>query len=259
MPAVFEGFRERLTARSASLLLAIEGRLDRLMQAWLLLAGLACAARIATSPMHSPAGMGTLAPYLLLITAPFASMVLGLRWFRDGERLPQPATRLARVGRWSDVSLNEARRHPLFGPGGIMVSLLVGMLLNVPVRAAEYLAAMPALAGPVPAWLMMLHTLMTLDVVLFTSLYTIAFVAALRGVPLFPRLLVAIWAGDLAMQLLTAELVASTPGLPQPVASALGALLDGNVKKVLISVALWLPYLLMSRRVNVTYRHRILV
>jgi hypothetical protein len=29
------------------------------------------------------------------------------------------------------------------------------------------------------------------------------------------------------------------------------------VKKVLISVALWLPYLLMSTRVNVTYRSRI--
>ena len=34
-------------------------------------------------------------------------------------------------------------------------------------------------------------------------------------------------------------------------------LLDGNVKKVLISVALWLPYLLMSKRVNVTFRHRV--
>jgi hypothetical protein len=33
--------------------------------------------------------------------------------------------------------------------------------------------------------------------------------------------------------------------------------LDGNVKKVLISIALWLPYLLMSRRVNVTFRHRV--
>ena len=38
---------------------------------------------------------------------------------------------------------------------------------------------------------------------------------------------------------------------------ALENLLEGNVKKVLISVALWLPYLLMSTRVNVTYRSRI--
>jgi len=45
--------------------------------------------------------------------------------------------------------------------------------------------------------------------------------------------------------------------LPPQVATALHGLLDGNVKKVLISVALWLPYLLMSKRVNVTYRHRV--
>ena len=32
---------------------------------------------------------------------------------------------------------------------------------------------------------------------------------------------------------------------------------EGNVKKVLISVALWLPYLLLSTRVNVTFRHRL--
>ena len=56
---------------------------------------------------------------------------------------------------------------------------------------------------------------------------------------------------------MTAELVAGTPGLPPAVAGALHDLLDGNVKKVLISVALWLPYLLLSRRVNLTYRSRV--
>jgi hypothetical protein len=99
--------------------------------------------------------------------------------------------------------------------------------------------------------------MMTVDVVLMSSLYTIAFVAALRKVPLFPRLLAAIWALDLAMQFLTAELVANTPDLPPAVGTALASLLEGNVKKVLISVALWLPYLLLSKRVNVTYRHRL--
>ena len=148
-------------------------------------------------------------------------------------------------------------RHTLYGTSGIMVSLLVGILLNVPVRAAEYLAAMPALAGPVPQWLATLHMLMTLDVVVLTSLYAIAFVAALRRVPLFPRLLAAIWMIDLAMQMVIANLVAGTEGLPASVAAPLQMLLDGNVKKVLISIGLWLPYLLLSARVNVTYRHRI--
>jgi hypothetical protein len=34
-------------------------------------------------------------------------------------------------------------------------------------------------------------------------------------------------------------------------------MLEGNLKKVLISVAIWLPYLLLSRRVNLTYRLRV--
>jgi len=185
------------------------------------------------------------------------SMGLALTWFRDGHLLPQPTTRLARAGTWRPVSRDEAQRHPLYGSSGIMVSLLVGMLLNVPVRALEYLASLPALAGNVPQWLSTLRFAMTLDVVLLTSLYTIAFVAALRRVPLFPRLLVTVWAIDIMMQLGIARMVAGTQGLPAPVADALHTLLDGNVKKVLISVCLWLPYLLMSKRVNVTFRHRV--
>ena len=97
---------------------------------------------------------------------------------------------------------------------------------------------------------------MSFDVVVFTSLYAIAFVAALRRSPLFPRLLLAIWLCDVAAQLLVAEIVSST-GLPAAVADALHHLLDGNINKVLISMALWLPYLLLSKRVNVTFRHRV--
>ncbi len=35
------------------------------------------------------------------------------------------------------------------------------------------------------------------------------------------------------------------------------ALLTGNLKKTLISMALWLPYLILSTKVNVTFRRRI--
>ena len=254
---MFETMTRKMHARSVALLVSIESGLDRIMLYWLLVAGLAAAARIGISPIPDGLKPGTIAPYLLLILAPFASMVLALRWFSDGDRLPQPAIRIARISNWRSIDRHEAVRHSLYGAGGIMVSLLVGMLLNVPVRAAEYLAAMPPIAGQVPAWLGMLRLMMTLDVVLLSSLYTIAFVAALRRVPLFPRLLVAIWALDLTMQLLTAQMVAGIPGLPADVAGALQPLLDGNVKKVLISMALWLPYLLLSKRVNVTYRHRV--
>jgi hypothetical protein len=115
---------------------------------------------------------------------------------------------------------------------------------------------MPPMPADHPRWLSILHFGMTFDVVVFTSLYMVASVAALRRVPLFPRLLLAIWLGDLVMQLTIAQIV-STTALPVAVAGALQTVLIGNLKKVLISMTLWLPYLLLSTRVNVTYRHRV--
>ena len=254
---MFSQYQTRLRGRAAALLLTLEARLDRIMISWLLLAGLACALRIAFSPLAVPFDVGAVLPYLLLVLTPFASMVLALRWFADSHNQPQPQYRLSRLGRWTNLDRHQASQHALYGVSGLMVSLLIGMLLNVPVRALEYLGAMPAISGPVPAWLSVLRMMMTLDVVLMSSLYAIAFVAALRRVPLFPRLLVAIWGLDIGFQLLTAEMVVRTPGLPNPVAAALHGLLDGNVTKVLISAGLWLPYLLLSTRVNVTFRHRV--
>lgn len=249
--------QQRLNAKSTALLTSIEGGLRPIMTTWFAVALIGCAIRIASSPLQVAPDPSTFMPYLFLVSAPLLSMGMALTWLRAGDELPQPARRLAIAGRWRNVELAEARLHPLYGSNGIMVSLLVGILLNVPARSLEYLAAMPALAGQVPEWLSTLRLMMTLDVVLLSGLYTIAFVAALRRVPLFPRLLVAIWAIDIAMQLGIAQAVAGTKGLPIPVADALHTLLDGNVKKVLISVGLWLPYLLLSKRVNVTFRHRV--
>ena len=255
--ATYLTVQHKLQSKSASLLLSIEGGLPRIMTIWFALAITGCAVRIAASPIQGGPDLSTFMPYILLVGAPLVSMALALFWFREGYRLPQPVYRLAVGGRWRNVSAIEARRHALYGSSGLMVSLLVGMMLNVPVRSLEYLAAMPALAGAVPEWLSTLRFVMTLDVVLLSSLYTIAFVAALRRVPLFPRLLAAIWLVDIVMQLGIARAVAATEGLPMPVADALHMLLDGNVKKVLISVCLWLPYLLLSKRVNVTFRRRV--
>lgn len=254
---VFESMKQKMHARSAAILVTLESRLHRILIGWLLIAGLASALRLAVPPIGGPIDAQGLLPYVLLLIAPFASTLLALRWFADGDRHPQPSTRLAVIGRWKCVRMATARAHPLFGTSGIMVSLLVGMMLNVPFRALEYWAAMPVISAEVPLWLSTLHAAMSFDVVLFSSLYMIAFVAALRRVPLFPRLLAAIWVCDIATQLFIAELVAGTDGLPPTVANALHGMLEGNIKKVLISVALWLPYLLLSRRVNVTYRHRI--
>lgn len=245
-------------ARSAALLSSMETGIDRLLLAWLLIAGLACAARMAAAPVAAGGvSLGSALTYVMVVVAPFAAMALALRWFADGDRQPQPVTRFALVGRWRSVAAREARRHPLYGASGVMVSLLVGMLLNIPLRAAEFLAAVPPIPSGAPQWLATLQIAMTLDVLLFTSLYAVAFVAALKRLPMFPRLLGTIWLGDVAVQLMIGHVVASTAGLPAPVAGALHGLLAGNVAKVLISAALWLPYLLLSTRVNVTYRHRL--
>ena len=255
---MFEQLSRKWSDRSAALLLKIDNRLDRILVWWLILAGFAAATRIAFSPPQlASAGISTWASYMVVIVAPFASTLLALRWFTEGHLQPQPNFRLARFSSWRTVDRATAERHPLYGSSGIMVSLLVGMMLNVPVRTAEYLAAMPPLPEVAPRWLSALHFAMTFDVVLFGSLYMIAFVAALRRAPLFPRLLLAIWVGDLMMQLVIAKVVVGAGPLPPAVSSALQHLLEGNVKKVLISVVLWLPYLLMSKRVNVTFRHRV--
>lgn len=246
-----------LSTRSSAVLLQLQTRLDRLIVGWIFIAGLACTVRIAFSPLKEPMNFEIALPYVLLVCTPVASIIFAIRWFADGDYQQQPQFRLAVTGRWRTVERSEARRHTFYGAGGIMVSLLVGMLLNVPIRALEYLGAMPAVSGTLPPWLSVLHAVMTFDVVLMTSLYSVAFVAALRHVPLFPRLLVAIWGLDIAMQLITAQLVAGTEGLPPAVAAALQSLLDGNMKKALISIALWLPYLLLSKRVNVTFRSRV--
>ena len=252
---LFNTVSARLHARSTVLLGSLENRLSHILIGWMLLAALASAARIAVSPL-AQLDTTVLTPYLLLVLAPAASFVLALRWFADGHLLPQPERRLALVGRWQALPAAEAMRHPLYGTSGIMVSLLIGMLLNVPVRAAEYLTAIPAIAGGAPEWLATLHFMMTADVVLMSSLYVVAFVAALRRVPLFPRLLLLIWLTDIVMQLVIARAVVATD-IPADVASALHTLLEGNMKKTMISVGLWLPYLLLSKRANVTYRHRV--
>lgn len=255
---MFEFVSERLRRRSAVLLGCLEDDMDRMLKAWLFFALLACSARVAAGPVGiEHTGAPSFIAYLLLTLAPVVSTLLALRWFDGADDRPPLSSRLALVGRWRGVSRDEALAHPLYGTSGIMVSLLVGMLLNVPVRAAEFLAAMPPIPTTAPHWASVLQGAMTFDVVLFASLYPIAFVAALKRSPIFPRLLAAIWIGDIAMQLGIAYVVSASATLPADVASALQTLLTGNVKKVLISVCLWMPYLLLSTRVNVTYRQRV--
>jgi len=249
-----------LTARSLALVCKLEVGLPRLMLIWVLFAGFACGLRVAFSatPILTPGDeLGNALPYLLLVVAPIVTVLLGLSAFPAAALHAQPTRRLAWVGRWCRVDAVTARSMPLYGATGFMASLLVGILINVPIRTFEFLTGIPALGGMAPDWFRTLYAMMLADLVLLSCLYALAFVLALRHVPLFPRFLAAVWAIDVLMQICIARVMGNVANLPESVSASLADMLEGNLKKVLISVAIWLPYLLLSRRVNLTYRWRV--
>ncbi|MBK5264584.1 MAG: DUF2569 domain-containing protein, partial [Alphaproteobacteria bacterium] len=227
---------------------------------WIILISSACGLRLAFAATHFDFGVsavGNILPYAAVVMAPVATLFFGLRLFSPNQIHAQPAIRLARYGRWRKINCLEARALPAFGATGLMASLLIGMLLNVPVRTVEFLTSIPALGSHAPGWFFALFHIMVADVVIMSSLYVFAFVLAIRLAPFFPRFLVLVWGMDLLAQLSIAQLVAHVPGVPQTVELALLGMLEGNLKKVLISAAIWLPYLILSDRVNVTYRQRV--
>ena len=253
--------QDHLYRKSVALVLSLQLNLERIIAAWVVIAALACGVRLAfpatpyaSVPWTSEAG---LLPYLLVVGAPVATLLMGLKLFPAGRVHAQPSFRLAKVGRWRKIDCLKAREMSQFGLYGVMASLLLGIALNVPVRTLEFLSAVPALGSYAPGWFVSLYAVMLADVVLLSCLYMFAFAMALRMVPLFPRFLVMVWGVDLMAQLGIAQLVARIGDVPHAVELALVDLLSGNIKKVLISAALWLPYLLLSERVNVTFRNRV--
>ena len=253
--------KDHFYRKSVALVLSMQINLQRIIAAWVLIAAFACGVRLAfpvTPYASAPWMSGTgLLPYLLVVGAPVGTLLLGLKLFPAGRVHAQPSFRLAQVGRWRKIDCLKAREMSQFGLYGVMASLLVGIALNVPVRTLEFLSAVPALGSYSPGWYVSLYSVMLADVVLLSSLYMFAFAMALRMAPLFPRFLVMVWGVDLLAQLAIAQLVARIDNVPHAVDMALLDLLNGNVKKVLISAALWLPYLLLSERVNVTFRNRV--
>jgi hypothetical protein len=249
-----------LAARSERFVSKIEVALPRLMFFWVIAASFGCGFRIAFSATPTVDAFSEIAnalPYTLIVLAPVATIIFALRQFPANAFQSQPRFRLARFSRWRKVDAVTARSLPLFGAGGFMASLLIGILINIPVRTMEFLAAIPALGGAAPEWFQTLHAMMLIDLVLLSSLYAFAFVMALRHVPMFPRFLAMVWVVDVLMQVSIARVMSHVAYLPGTVGNSLSDMLEGNLKKVLISVAIWLPYLLLSKRVNLTYRSRV--
>jgi hypothetical protein len=240
----------------------LDVRIENLITAWIGAMVVLGMLKVAMSP--APIGsaaeaLTTWLPYLLIAAAPVLGYRVAAGSFPNGLLSAQPAIRLCRVGTWRRIDPVAARQSAAFGPTGFMASLLIGILLNVPVRSLEFLAAVPAIAPSTPGWAHSLMIAMTVDVVVMNFFYMVCFVMALRSVPLFPRMMVFAWAIDIALQLEIARYAAAAPGLPATVAVPLASLLYGNIEKVLISAFVWLPYLILSDRVNVTFRQRVRV
>lgn len=255
-------YMQRLMAKSVTGVAALERATGPIITGWVVVASLICGLRLGFagampgSEAMKPAIVTGFATYALVIASPAVFLTLALRWFSEPSPAPTPWFAKGPM-RWRQVTAAEASRHRLYGPYGIMFSLLIGILLNVPVRTLEYLGAIPPMPDAAPLWLKTLSVLCLADVVVFSAFYAICFAAALKRHTAFPVLLMAVWTFDIATQFAIKSLIHIVPGTPDAVAAAADTLFDGNIKKVLISVTLWLPYLLLSRRVNVTYRHRV--
>lgn len=251
-----------MNQKSIALIGGLHRNLRNIVVGWILAMSFASGLRLTFSATDLDFGWSAaiaIFPYILVIAAPVAVLFLLLRIFPANGLFAQPEIRLARYGKWRDLNCLEANSHPLFGTTGMMASLVIGMLINVPFRSIEFLMGIPSLGSHPPLWFSELFALMAADLVVMNCLYIAAFVMAIRHVPWFPRFLLLVWGLDVCSQLAIAQMVAATPNVPVAVETALSGLLTGNLQKVMISAAIWLPYLILSDRVNLTYRRRVRV
>lgn len=257
--AMIRDWVDDLYRRSVRFVAPLEDRARTLLLGWTILVALICLVRIlapATPADNLASAFMLFAPHMAILASPFLAYWTANALFPRGVDFTQPEIRLAKFGKWRPLDAVSARAHPAFGPVGIMASLLIGMLLNVPVRTAEFMAGVPAMTGEAPLWGQMIYLALTTDLVVMNFLYTLCFFMALRRMPFFPRMLLLTWCIDAAAQLMIAHYVSTAPHLPTSVAAAISPLLEGNIKKVFISIIVWMPYLILSERVNVTYRWR---
>jgi hypothetical protein len=258
--AAIKSYGAAIERRSSVIPRTLAANMDRLAVAWMIIVMVLAVPAVglsATPARNLPELASLVLPYLFVAIGPVAGLQLALRAFPNGLMTARPALHLACYGRWRRVSLLDARNDPSFGPAGFMASMLVGLLLNVVVRSLEFVVAVPALSSAAPLWGQRLFHIMAADVAIMGFFYMVCFAMALRSVPYFPKMLLFVWCLDVLVQLLIAHTISPIAGLPESVAVSLRDLLLGNITKVMISAFVWLPYLMLSERVNITYRQRI--
>lgn len=248
-----------LSTKSVVLVAWLRSNMRIVAGLWLAFAALAAILRFssAATPVGTFAQAWPIAlAYSLIIVAPLCGYLVASHAFPEGKERKRLDFNLAFVGRWRALAPAQARANPFYGPTGLMASVLIGMMLTVFFRAGEFFLSIPAIGATGPAWAQVLFGLMAFDAAMVGFFYMVAFVMAIRAVPLFPRMLVFAWLLDVSLQLFVASRLGPMASLPGTVSEPLHALISGNITKVMIGAAIWLPYLLLSERVNVTYRCR---
>lgn len=200
-----------------------------------------------------------LAPSILIAAAPWAAHFLVVRAYPKISHAALSAPRAAPQGKWRALRSDLPQDRAACGFEGFLVSLAVGMLLSMVMRLATYYLAMPAMPPGAPRWATAAFRIMTYDVAFLSFMYMICFTMVQRAVRLFPRMLIITWCYDLFMQFAIAKTIVSAGPVPEIVAGPFTTLLMDNVYKILISVTIWLPYLILSTRINATFRGRIRV
>ena len=200
-----------------------------------------------------------MAPSILIAAAPLIAYFLVTQAYPKNQQVAPAALRVAALGRWRPLSSDLPQDSAAVGFEGFLVSLAVGMLLSMVMRLVTYYLAMPAMPPGAPAWASAAFRIMTYDVAFLSFMYMTCFTMAQRAVPLFPRMLMVTWCYDLLMQFAISKTISSAGPVPDIVAGPFATLLSDNVRKVLISMAIWLPYLVVSPRINATFRRRVRV
>ncbi|MBS7670729.1 hypothetical protein [Croceicoccus gelatinilyticus] len=238
----------------------LEANLFRVTVGWLAIVGVLTVLRL-SDPAAAINVLGDawamIIGYAIIAVAPVLGYLVGVGAAKALGRGFRVRHRFAIVGNWHRVDPEHARLRPEFGPYGFLASLVFGLLLNVAIRTFEFFTAVPAMSANAPLWAQTMFGVMAVDLVVTSFFYMTSLAFALRLNPLFPRMLFLAWAIDIYMQLFLARRLTIVGGLPEMLHQPIRDLLDGNVTKVLIGSVIWLPYLLLSRRVNLTYRLRI--
>jgi hypothetical protein len=170
-------------------------------------------------------------------------------------------TAVANEGRWATVPLEIAKRHALYGVGGWLWLVVLGNVIS-PIRIAlslgplyssiDYANLHPRLAAFIYG-----EIVFNAIVVLWSVANLFLLFSKHR---LFPRSLVGLLAFSsvfVPLDAFVARWVTDSIGQAMPWEEVFDTDTVREIGRSIVGAAIWIPYALMSRRVNVTYLNRV--